>query len=153
MIKINEKAPNFTLLNEDGELVTLSAFLGQKVIVYFYPKDNTPGCTKQACSFRDNFSALTNLGYKVLAISRDNVKTHKGFSLKYALPFTLLADPKLEVITAYGMLKTKVMFGKTVRGTSRSTVIINEEGVITDIFRDVKAATSTAELAAYLQTK
>ncbi len=153
MIKKFDKAPLFTLLDANGDEVSLASFQGQKVILYFYPKDHTPGCTAQACSFRDYNAELQALGYVVLGISKDTVGTHKNFMLKHDLPFTLLADPTLDVIKRYGMLKEKTMFGRKVMGTSRSTVIIDENGVITDIFNNVKARTSTGELVEFLRQK
>ncbi|HZJ89359.1 MAG TPA: thioredoxin-dependent thiol peroxidase [Bacilli bacterium] len=153
MIKKGNKAPDFTLFDTNNKSITLSSFRGQKVVLYFYPKDNTPGCTVQAKSFRDYDKELQELGYTVIGISRDTVKTHFNFKLKHELPFVLLADPEREVIKKYGVLKEKMMFGKRVLGTERSTFVINEEGVITDIFKNVNAAKSSAELVDYLREK
>lgn len=153
MLKKLQKAPDFTLLNSDNQEVTLSSFRGKKVLIYFYPKDGTPGCTVQAKSFRDYDDEFKELGYTVIGISRDTVKTHFNFKTKHRLPFILLADPELEVIKKYGVYKEKMMFGKKVMGTIRSTFLINEEGVITDIFNNVNAAKGSNELLEYLQNK
>ena len=140
MLETGIKAPDFTLLNQDGESVTLSQYLGKKVILYFYPKDNTPGCTKQACGFAQLYPDFHEKGAVILGVSKDSVKSHKKFQEKYQLPFTLLSDPELQVIQAYDVWKEKNMYGKKVMGVVRTTYLINEEGIIEKAYTKVKAA-------------
>lgn len=137
MLKEKTLAPNFTLPNQRGELRTLSDFKGQTVVLYFYPKDNTPGCTVQACTYRDNMSVYTKAGIKVFGVSKDTVKSHQKFEKDFDLNFELLADDQLEVIQAYGVWKEKNMYGKKVMGVARTTFVINPEGVISHIFEKV----------------
>lgn len=137
-LQVGDKAPDFTLLTDNDETVTLSKLRGQKVILYFYPKDNTPGCTKQACDFRDQFPNFTKAGVKVLGVSKDNSKNHTKFKEKYDLPFTLLVDDKADVCEAYGVINKKSMFGKTFLGIQRSTFLIDEKGIIRALWRKVK---------------
>ena len=146
MLEVGTAAPDFTLKNQQGEDVSLSDFRGQKVVVYFYPKDNTPGCTKEACSIRDNYSDLQVKGAVVLGISADSVKSHAGFSQKYELPFHLLSDPEQSVIKAYGAWGEKKMMGKTYEGILRSTFVIDEQGSISKVFNKVKTAEHGSEL-------
>ncbi|HKK65442.1 MAG TPA: thioredoxin-dependent thiol peroxidase [Clostridia bacterium] len=146
MLEVGTAAPDFTLKNQQGEDVSLSDFRGQKVVVYFYPKDNTPGCTKEACSIRDNYSDLQVKGAVVLGISADSVKSHAGFSQKYELPFHLLSDPEKSVIKAYGAWGEKKMMGKTYEGILRSTFVIDEQGSISKVFNKVKTAEHGSEL-------
>ena len=140
MLETGIKAPDFTLLNQDGESVTLSQYLGKKVILYFYPKDNTPGCTKQACGFAQLYPDFVKKGAVILGVSKDSVKSHKKFEEKYQLPFTLLSDPDLVAIQAYDVWKEKNMYGKKVMGVVRTTYLINEEGIIEKAYTKVKAA-------------
>ena len=126
MLETGIKAPDFTLLNQDGESVTLSQYLVNKVILYFYPKDNTPGCTKQACGFTQLYPDFNEKGAVILGVSKDSVKSHKKFQEKYQLPFTLLSDPELQVIQAYDVWKEKNMYGKKVMGVVRTTYLIND---------------------------
>ena len=140
MLETGIKAPDFTLLNQDGESVTLSQYLGKKIILYFYPKDNTPGCTKQACGFAQLYPDFHEKGAVILGVSKDSVKSHKKFQEKYQLPFTLLSDPELQVIQAYDVWKEKNMYGKKVMGVVRTTYLINEEGIIEKAYTKVKAA-------------
>ena len=140
MLETGIKAPDFTLLNQDGESVTLSQYLGKKIILYFYPKDNTPGCTKQACGFAQLYPDFTEKGAVILGVSKDSVKSHKKFEEKYQLPFTLLSDPDLVAIQAYDVWKEKNMYGKKVMGVVRTTYLINEEGIIEKAYTKVKAA-------------
>ena len=140
MLETGIKAPDFTLLNQDGESVTLSQYLGKKIILYFYPKDNTPGCTKQACGFAQLYPDFHEKGAVILGVSKDSVKSHKKFEEKYQLPFTLLSDPELQVIQAYDVWKEKNMYGKKVMGVVRTTYLINEEGIIEKAYTKVKAA-------------
>ena len=140
MLEVGTKAPDFTLLNQNGEEISLSQYRGQKVILYFYPKDNTPGCTKQACGFAQLYPDFTEKGAVILGVSKDSVKSHKKFEEKYQLPFTLLSDPDLVAIQAYDVWKEKNMYGKKVMGVVRTTYLINEEGIIEKAYTKVKAA-------------
>ncbi len=140
MLKVGTMAPDFTLLNQNGEEISLSQYRGQKVILYFYPKDNTPGCTKQACGFAQLYPDFTEKGAVILGVSKDSVKSHKKFEEKYQLPFTLLSDPDLVAIQAYDVWKEKNMYGKKVMGVVRTTYLINEEGIIEKAYTKVKAA-------------
>lgn len=141
-MKIGDKAPDFTLPDKDGKEVSLSDYKGKKIILYFYPKDNTPGCTKQACNFRDNYPQITEKGAEVIGISKDGVKSHSNFAAKHELPFILLSDKDLEVIKMYDVWKEKKMFGKISMGVVRTTFLIDEEGTIIDIM-DGKRMKST----------
>lgn len=140
MLEVGTKAPDFTLLNQNGEEISLSQYRGQKVILYFYPKDNTPGCTKQACGFAQLYPDFVKKGAVILGVSKDSVKSHKKFEKKYQLPFTLLSDPDLVAIQAYDVWKEKNMYGKKVMGVVRTTYLINEEGIIEKAYTKVKAA-------------
>ena len=146
MLETGIKAPDFTLLNQDGESVTLSQYLGKKVILYFYPKDNTPGCTKQACGFAQLYPDFHEKGAVILGVSKDSVKSHKKFQEKYQLPFTLLSDPELQVIQAYDVWKEKNMYGKKIMGVVRTTYLINEEGIIEKAYTKVKAAQNPEDM-------
>lgn len=146
MLETGIKAPDFTLLNQDGESVTLSQYLGKKVILYFYPKDNTPGCTKQACGFAQLYPDFNEKGAVILGVSKDSVKSHKKFQEKYQIPFTLLSDPELQVIQAYDVWKEKNMYGKKVMGVVRTTYLINEEGIIEKAYTKVKAAQNPEDM-------
>lgn len=137
MPKINELAPDFTLSNQRGETRTLSDFKGQSVVLYFYPKDNTPGCTVQACSYRDAMPEYRKHNIHVFGISKDTVKSHQKFEKDFDLNFELLADDELKAINAYGVWKEKNMYGKKVMGVARTTFVINPEGKITHIFEKV----------------
>ncbi len=134
MLKKGDKAPDFSLTDDAGNTVSLSGFKGKKVIVYFYPKDNTPGCTKEACSFRDSHSEIVKKGAIVIGISADSVKSHQSFKSKYQLPFYLLSDPDKKVITQYNAYGEKNIYGKKVMGIIRSTYIIDENGIIMEFF-------------------
>lgn len=138
MLEVGKIAPEFTLLNQDNEEISLSDYRGKKVILYFYPKDNTPGCTKQACGFKELYPDFIENDAVIIGISKDNVASHKRFEEKYQLPFTLLADQNLDVIKAYDVWKEKNMYGKKVMGIVRSTYLINEDGVIVKAFEKVK---------------
>ena len=140
MLEVGMKAPEFTLKNQDGEDISLSSFLGKKVVLYFYPKDNTTGCTKQACGFSERVSEYGEKNAIVLGISKDSVASHKRFAEKYELSFPILSDSELEVIQAYDVWKEKNMYGKKVMGVVRSTYIIDENGIIEQAFSNVKAA-------------
>mgnify|MGYP006068377635 FL=1 len=140
MLEVGTIAPDFTLLSQNGEEISLSQYRGQKVILYFYPKDNTPGCTKQACGFAQLYPDFVKKGAVILGVSKDSVKSHKKFEEKYQLPFTLLSDPDLVAIQAYDVWKEKNMYGKKVMGVVRTTYLINEEGIIEKAYTKVKAA-------------
>ncbi|MBI5022302.1 MAG: thioredoxin-dependent thiol peroxidase [Ignavibacteriales bacterium] len=137
-LKINDKAPLFTLPATSGKEISLSDLKGKKVILYFYPKDDTPGCTKEACAFRDNFARVKKKGAVVLGISKDSLASHNKFKEKYDLTFPLLSDEKLEVLKSYGVWKMKSMMGRKYMGIERTTVIIDEDGKIIHIFPKVK---------------
>ena len=137
MLKVGQKAPAFTLLDQNGEKHSLKDYLGQKVILYFYPKDNTSGCTKQACGFRDRYPAIQEKGAVVLGISKDSVASHKKFEGNHDLPFTLLSDPDAKVIQKYDVWKEKSMYGRKYMGIERSTYLIDEKGKIIKAFQKV----------------
>ncbi len=137
-IKIDQKAPNFTLLSDENKEISLTDFHGKKVILYFYPKDNTPGCTLEAKEFRDSLETITAKNAVVLGISKDSVKTHDKFKCKHTLNFPLLSDPNGEVCDLYGVWKEKSMFGKTALGIERTTFLIDENGIVKNIWRKVK---------------
>lgn len=138
MAVIGKKAPSFSLLDSNGVKVSLNDFIGRKVVLYFYPKDNTSGCTKEACSFKDFFPDFKKLKVTVIGISPDSVDSHKKFTQKYNLPFLLLSDDKKEVVTKYNVWKEKSMYGRKYMGVERTTFIIDEEGKILRIFPKVK---------------
>lgn len=138
MLRVGDRAPEFTLMSQNEEPVSLKDFRGQKVVLYFYPKDDTPGCTKEACSFNDQRSAIKKKGAVVLGVSADPVASHLKFSQKYGLRFPLLSDPEKKVIKAYGVWKEKKLYGRTFMGIVRTTVIIDERGKIAAIFPNVK---------------
>ena len=146
MLEVGTMAPDFTLLNQNGEEISLSQYRGQKVILYFYPKDNTPGCTKQACGFAQLYPDFHEKGAVILGVSKDSVKSHKKFEEKYQLPFTLLSDPDLVGIQAYDVWKEKNMYGKKVMGVVRTTYLINEEGIIEKAYTKVKAAQNPEDM-------
>ena len=145
MLSIGTKAPDFTLPDQNGELRSLNDFAGQKVVLYFYSKDNTSGCTKQACGFGELYPQFTEKGAVVIGISKDSAESHRKFAEKYGLPFVLLSDPELKAITAYDVWKEKMNYGKPVMGVVRTTYLI-EDGVITKAFGKVKAAENPAQM-------
>ena len=146
MLEIGMKAPDFTLSDQDGHAVSLSDFRGRKVVLYFYPKDNTPGCTRQACAFAAAYEEFTQKNVTVIGISKDSVASHLKFAEKYSLPFILLSDPDRLAIEAYGVWQEKKMAGKVGMGVVRTTFIIDEEGVITAVMPKVKPDTNAAEV-------
>ena len=146
MLKEGQQAPNFTLYNENNEKISLTDFLGKKVVLYIYPKDNTSGCTKEACSFRDVYDEILETGAVVVGISKDSVVSHKKFKDKYELPFYLLSDSEHEVIESYGAWQEKKMYGKVYMGTVRSTFIIDENGIIKKVYAKVKIAEHAEEI-------
>ena len=151
MLEEKTKAPDFTLPDKNGNMISLSDFIGKKVILYFYPKDNTPGCTRQACAFAQNYAAFKNNDVVVIGISKDSVSSHQKFAEKYELPFILLSDADLVTINAYDVYKEKKMYGKTVMGVERSTYIIDEKGNIEKAMPKVKPDTNPIEIMEYLK--
>ena len=151
MLEPNTKAPDFTLPNQNGEMVSLSDFLGKKVILYFYPKDNTPGCTRQACAFAAANAELEEAGAVVIGISKDSVASHQQFVHKQNLPFILLSDPELQAIEAYGVWQEKKLYGKVSMGVVRTTYLIDEQGMIEKVMSKVKPDTNAAEILEYLK--
>ena len=139
MLEVGTKAPDFTLPDQNGDMHTLEEYRGKKVVLYFYPKDNTPGCTKQACNFGELYPQFTEKGAVVIGVSRDSVASHKKFEEKYNLPFTLLSDPELNCIQAYDVWQEKINYGKKSMGVVRTTYLIDENGVIEKAFGKVKA--------------
>ena len=150
MLEVGMKAPNFSLLNQNGETVSLSDFYGKRVVLYFYPKDNTPGCTRQACAFAAAYDGFKSQDVQVIGISKDSVASHLKFAQKHELPFVLLSDPDLTAIRAYDVWKEKKLYGKTSMGVVRTTYIINGEGIIEKVMPKVKPDTNAAEILAYL---
>jgi peroxiredoxin Q/BCP len=151
LLAVGTQAPEFTATDQDGKKHTLRDFRGKKVIVYFYPKDNTPGCTKEACAFRDNFAKFRQLNVEILGVSIDGEKSHQSFAQKYDLPFTLLADPDKRLVEAYGVWGEKRLYGKTYMGTNRVTYLIDEIGKIAAVFPKVKPDKHAEELLSVLQ--
>lgn len=146
MLEVGMKAPAFTLPDQNGEMHSLEDYRGQKVILYFYPKDNTAGCTKQACGFAERYPQIQEKGAVVLGVSKDSVKSHKNFEEKYNLPFTLLSDPEHKVLEMYGAWGEKKNYGKVSMGTIRTTYLIDEEGTIIKAMGKVKAADNPAQM-------
>jgi peroxiredoxin Q/BCP len=134
-LEVGDKAPNFSGLDQNGIKVSLKDYLGEKLVLYFYPEDDTPTCTVQACNLRDNFSALKANGFEIIGVSPDDVESHKKFKNKFQLPFTLVADPKHTIIDKYGVWGEKNLYGHKHMGIYRTTFVINEKGVITKIFK------------------
>lgn len=145
-LKIGDKAPLFEGKDQNGNLIKLENYKGKKVILYFYPKDNTKGCTAQACNLRDNFDLIQKEGYEVIGVSKDDEKSHTKFINKFDLPFTLIADTDTTINQLYGVWQEKKMFGKTYMGTVRTTFVIDETGVITNIISKVKTADHTNQI-------
>jgi peroxiredoxin Q/BCP len=145
-LKEGMPAPQFIGNDQDGKKIDLSKFKGKKVVLYFYPKDNTPGCTAEACNLRDNYSELQKRGFIILGISPDSEKSHTGFRKKYSLPFTLISDPEKKILGLYGAYGEKKMYGKTVTGVLRSTFIIDEKGIIEKIITKVDTAAHTQQI-------
>ena len=150
MLEINTKAPDFTLPDKDGNPVSLSDFRGRKVVLYFYPRDNTPGCTRQACAFAAAYDRFRSMDVTVIGVSKDSVSSHLKFAQKYDLPFILLSDPELQAIQAYDVWKEKKLYGKVSMGVVRTTYIIDEQGNIEKLMPKVKPDTNAAEILEYL---
>ena len=153
LLAVGTPAPEFTTTDQDGKTRALSDYTGKKVILYFYPKDNTPGCTKEACGFRDHFNEFRRLGVEILGVSIDAEKAHRSFAQKYALPFTLLADTDKRLVEMYGVWGEKKLYGKTYLGTNRVTYLIDEAGIIIAVFPTVKPDKHPEEILAVLQEK
>lgn len=153
MLEVGMKAPDFTLPDKDGKLVSLSSFRGKRVVLYFYPRDNTPGCTHQACAFAGAYKGFSDKGVEVIGISKDSIASHQKFAEKYNLPFVLLADTNLEVIKAYGVWQEKKNYGKVSMGVVRSTFIIDAEGNIEAVMPKVKPDTNAREILERLQNE
>ena len=145
-LKIGDKAPDFEGKNQNNESVKLSSFIGEKVVLYFYPRDNTPGCTAQACNLKDNFSELSSKGYKIIGVSSDSIKSHKKFEEKYSLPFDLISDEDKAIHKSYGTWIEKSMYGRKYMGTARWTFIIDENGIINNIIEKVKTKEHTDQI-------
>lgn len=148
MLKVGDKMPSFEVLDQDGNTVRSEDFIGKgrKTIIYFYPKDNTSGCTAEACSFRDNYAELTAAGYNVIGVSKDSAKSHTGFRAKFGLPFRLLSDTSTEMLQAFGAWGEKKMYGKTVYGTLRRTFIFSEDGILERIIEKVDTKNAAGQI-------
>ena len=151
MLEKGMKAPSFTLSDKDGNMISPADFAGRKIILYFYPKDNTPGCTRQACAFAANFEKFKETDAVVIGISKDSAASHRKFAEKYNLPFILLSDPDLQAIQAYGVWQEKKLYGKVSMGVVRTTYIIDENGTIEKVMPKVKPDTNAAEILEYLE--
>ncbi len=148
-----QKAPDFKGVDQDGKTISLNDFKGQKLILYFYPKDNTPGCTAEACDLRDNYEMWLSKGYKVVGVSPDSVKSHQKFIAKYNLPFPLISDPDKEILKAYGAWGPKKLYGREYEGVLRTTFVIDENGVIEQVFSKVKTKEHTKQILETLEKK
>lgn len=150
MLEVGTKAPLFTLPDKDGKEISLADYLGKKIVLYFYPRDNTPGCTRQACAFAAAYEEFKNQDITVIGISKDSVASHLKFAEKHNLPFILLSDPELQAIQAYDVWKEKKLYGKVSMGVVRTTYIIDEQGMIEKVMPKVKPDTNAAEILEYL---
>ena len=146
MLEVGQQAPDFTARDQNGESLSLSQFKGKKVVLYFYPRDNTPGCTAQACDLRDNIDRLSAAGYQIIGVSTDDEKSHQKFINKYELPFPLIADTDNKVHELFGTWQLKKMYGKEYMGTVRTTFVIDEDGCIEDVISKVKTKEHTAQI-------
>lgn len=153
MLEVGTKAPEFTLPDKDGNPVSLTDFAGKKVVLYFYPKDNTPGCTRQACAFAGAYEEFKKINVVVIGVSKDSAASHQKFAEKHGLPFILLSDPDLTAIQAYGVWQEKKLYGKVSMGVVRSTFVINETGMIEKVMPKVKPDTNATEILEYLTAK
>ncbi|MBQ3180225.1 MAG: peroxiredoxin [Firmicutes bacterium] len=150
MLEVGMKAPDFVLPDKDGNMVSLAEHLGRKVVLYFYPRDNTPGCSRQACAFARSYQGFRDQDIVVIGVSRDSVASHQKFAAKYELPFILLSDTELQAIKAYDVWQEKKMYGKVSMGVVRATYIIDEQGIIEKVFPKARPDTNAAEILAYL---
>lgn len=150
LLEVGMKAPDFKSSDQHGNSVSLKDFHGRKVVLYFYPKDNTPGCTKEACAFRDSFAKFKKRGVEILGVSVDNEKSHRAFAEKYSLPFTLLADTDKRIVEAYGVWGEKIRYGRKYMGTQRATFLIDESGRVAAVFPKVKPEEHAEEILALL---
>ena len=146
MLKIGDKMPDFEVVDQDGNQVSSKDLIDKKTVVYFYPKDNTSGCTAEACSIRDNYESLVAKGYNVIGVSKDSAASHRKFREKYDLPFTLLSDTSTQMLQAFGAWGEKKMYGKTVMGTIRKTFIFDEDGILTEIIEKVDTKNHAAQI-------
>ncbi len=146
MLKKGDEAPDFSGIDQEGKVITLSSFSGKKLVLYFYPKDNTPGCTAEACDLRDNYEKFLSLGYYVAGVSKDSEKSHKGFAEKFSLPFPLIADTDGKIIETYDAWGEKKFMGKRYMGIIRKTFVIDEDGIITDIIEKVDTKNHAAQI-------
>ncbi len=146
MLKIGDKAPDFKGTDQDGKVLSLSSFSGKKLVIYFYPKDNTPGCTAEACDLRDNYDRFISLGYEVIGVSKDSEKSHKGFAEKFSLPFSLISDTEGKIVEAYDAWGEKKFMGRTYMGIIRKTYVVDENGTITDIIDKVDTKNHSAQI-------
>ena len=153
MLAIGSAAPDFALQDKDGRTVTLSEFRGKRVVLYFYPRDNTPGCSRQACAFAGAYEEFKSLDAVIIGVSKDSAASHRKFAEKYSLPFLLLSDPELQAIQAYGVWQEKKNYGKVSMGVVRTTFIIDEEGKVEKIMPKVKPDTNAAEVLEYLKAR
>lgn len=145
-LEVGQKAPAFTGKDQNGNTISLEDYKGKKLVLYFYPKDDTPGCTKESCNLRDNYNALLKQGYEVLGVSVDDEKSHQKFITKYDLPFNLVADTDQKIVSAFDVWKEKNMYGRKYMGTVRTTFVIDEEGTITEIIKKVDTDNHTAQI-------
>lgn len=152
-LQIGDKAPDFEAKDQNGNIIKLNDLKGKRIVLYFYPKDNTPGCTAEACNFRDNYTALIKKGFVVLGVSADNEKSHQRFAQKYELPFSLLIDEDKQILEKYGVWGEKKMFGKIKLGIHRTTFVIDENGIIIEIFKKVQTKTHTEQILEQLENK
>lgn len=146
MLKLGDKMPSFEVVDQDGNKITSSEFKGKKTIIYFYPKDNTPGCTAEACNLRDNYEALVAQGYNVIGVSKDSAASHRKFADKFSLPFTLLSDPSTQMLQDFGAWGEKKMCGKVCVGTLRRTFIFDEDGILTKIIEKVDTKNHASQI-------
>lgn len=146
MLKPGDKAPDFSVPDQDGKMVSLKDYKGKKVILYFYPKDDTPGCTAEACDLRDNRPLITKKNYEIIGVSADSVKSHKKFATKFNLPFKILADTEKDIITKYGVWGEKMLFGRKYMGIHRVTFLIDEKGIIEQVIKDVDTKNHTEQI-------
>lgn len=153
MLEVGMKAPDFSLKDQNGDTVSLSDFLGKRVVLYFYPRDNTPGCSRQACAFSGAYEEFRSLDVAVIGVSKDSVASHVKFAEKYSLPFTLISDPELEAIKAYDVWQEKKNYGKVSMGVVRSTYIIDRQGFIEKVMPKVKPDTNASDILNYLKSR